>query len=273
MVNRLLRVSALLLVMSVCVAFMPMMHGDVAYGKSLKLSKKTVYIAKGKKVKLKVKGTKKKAKWSSSDSRIATVSKKGKVKGKKPGIAVITATVKGKSLRCTVHVMDKYSAKARALRTKILKQKGRKIEKKFVYDYGDTTTVVSISANKKDNKLVFQRVNKFDTSEGGNKITLTIDLIDNLPGAIEYESYPDGITHSLKGTLTRNFTEKGGGVTAISRTETNEEDGSVINHPITEEDKELLAYFFHAASGDFNLLMKKKAKGYTMKKIGFVNCK
>ena len=60
MVNRLLRVSALLLVMSVCVAFMPVMHGDVTYGKSLKLSKKTVYIAKGKKEKLKVKGTKKK---------------------------------------------------------------------------------------------------------------------------------------------------------------------------------------------------------------------
>lgn len=56
MVNRLLRVSALLLVMSVCVAFMPMMHGDVAYGKSLKLSKKTVYIAKGKKENSKSRG-------------------------------------------------------------------------------------------------------------------------------------------------------------------------------------------------------------------------
>lgn len=45
----------------------------------------------GKTVTLKVKNNKKKVKWISSNKKIATVSKRGKVKGKKAGKVTITA--------------------------------------------------------------------------------------------------------------------------------------------------------------------------------------
>lgn len=70
----------------------------------LKLNKKKVTLQVGKSVKLKVKGTKKKAKWKSSNKKIATVSSKGKVKAKKKGNARITAKIGKKKLVCKVTV-------------------------------------------------------------------------------------------------------------------------------------------------------------------------
>ena len=69
-----------------------------------KLSKKSITITKGKTYTLKVKGTKKKAKWTSSKKSVATVSKKGKVTGKKRGSATITAKIGKKKYKCKVKV-------------------------------------------------------------------------------------------------------------------------------------------------------------------------
>ena len=71
----------------------------------LNLTKKTLIV--GKTCKLKVIGTTKKAKWSSSKKSIATVSKRGKVTAKKPGKCVIKAKVNGKVLRCYITVKRK----------------------------------------------------------------------------------------------------------------------------------------------------------------------
>lgn len=56
---------------------------------------------------LKVKGTKKKPKWSSSKKSVATVSKKGKVVAKKAGSATITAKIGKKKYKCKVTVKNK----------------------------------------------------------------------------------------------------------------------------------------------------------------------
>lgn len=69
-----------------------------------KLSKKKITIKTGDKYKLKVKNAQGKVTWSSSKKSVASVSKKGVVKGKKKGTAVITAKVKGKKLKCKVVV-------------------------------------------------------------------------------------------------------------------------------------------------------------------------
>lgn len=79
----------------------------------IKLNKSKVEVERGKTVKLKVSFspsnvTTKTIKWTSSDKKVATVSKNGVVTGKKAGKAVITATAKnGKIAKCTVTVTGK----------------------------------------------------------------------------------------------------------------------------------------------------------------------
>lgn len=72
-----------------------------------RLNQTKVTVTVGKSVTLKVKNTKKKVKWSTSNKKVATVSKKGKVTGKKAGKATITAKVGGKKYTCKVTVKKK----------------------------------------------------------------------------------------------------------------------------------------------------------------------
>ena len=82
------RTWLVLIVMLIAVMALP-----VTANAAIKLNKKKVTLTVGKTVQLKVKGTKAKVKWSSSNKKVATVSKKGKVKAKKVGKATITAKI------------------------------------------------------------------------------------------------------------------------------------------------------------------------------------
>ena len=66
------------------------------------ISKKKVTLTKGQSVTLTVNGAKKAPKWSSSNKKVASVSKKGVVKAKKKGSATITAKVGKKTYKCKV---------------------------------------------------------------------------------------------------------------------------------------------------------------------------
>lgn len=70
----------------------------------IRLNKTKITLTIDQKMTLKVKGTKKKVKWSSSKKKIATVSSKGVVKAKKEGKTTITAKVGGKKYKCKVTV-------------------------------------------------------------------------------------------------------------------------------------------------------------------------
>lgn len=81
--------------------------GDVqhqAFAAAPKLSVKKKTINAGTTLKLKVKGSKGKVKWSSNNKKIATVSTKGVVKGKRAGSTTIIAKVGGNALKCKVTV-------------------------------------------------------------------------------------------------------------------------------------------------------------------------
>ena len=71
---------------------------------AVKINKKKVTLIKGQTTTLKISGTKKKAKWSSSKKSVATVSSKGKVTAKKKGTATITAKIGNKKYTCKVTV-------------------------------------------------------------------------------------------------------------------------------------------------------------------------
>lgn len=70
----------------------------------VKISKRKATLIKGQTLKLKVKGTKSKVKWSSNKKSVATVNSKGKVTAKKKGTATITAKVNGKKYKCKITV-------------------------------------------------------------------------------------------------------------------------------------------------------------------------
>ena len=93
------------------------MSAEAASKKAPKLNKTKVTLTITKKktkpaVQLKVKNaTGRKVKWTSSNKKVATVSKKGKIVAKKKGVAMITVKVKGsKTLRCKVTVKDNRKA-------------------------------------------------------------------------------------------------------------------------------------------------------------------
>ena len=71
---------------------------------TVKLNKKSVKLEVGKTKKIKVKGTKETVTWSTSDKKVATVSKKGKITAKGAGECTITAKVGSKTLTCKVTV-------------------------------------------------------------------------------------------------------------------------------------------------------------------------
>ncbi len=75
------------------------------------LSKQSLTLKEGKSAVLKVKGSKGKVTWSSSNKKVASVNSQGKVTARKQGKAVITAKVKKTTLKCSVTVTsDKKNA-------------------------------------------------------------------------------------------------------------------------------------------------------------------
>ena len=74
--------------------------------KTVKLNKTKATVFVGDSFKLKLKNAKGKIKWSSSNKKVATVSKKGNVKAVKAGKATITAKNSGKKYKCKVKVLE-----------------------------------------------------------------------------------------------------------------------------------------------------------------------
>ena len=73
----------------------------------IKLNKTKLTLTQGKKYRLRVKGTRKKVKWTSTKKSVATVNKKGVVTAKKKGTAYIKAKVGKKTYKCKVIVNRK----------------------------------------------------------------------------------------------------------------------------------------------------------------------
>lgn len=78
----------------------------------VKLKKSKITVTVGQSRSLKVVGTKKKVRWTSSNTKIATVNKKGKIKAKKKGNCKIYARVGKKKLVCKVTVKGRSKSKA-----------------------------------------------------------------------------------------------------------------------------------------------------------------
>lgn len=98
-------VTAFIIVLIAAVVDLPSIGNPcMAQAAAIKISNKTLSMEIAQTKSLKVTGTKKTVKWSSSNKKIAAVTSKGKVKAIAAGKTSITASVAGKKLVCKVTV-------------------------------------------------------------------------------------------------------------------------------------------------------------------------
>ena len=130
------------------------------------LNKKKVTLEVKSKTKLKLNGASGKVKWSSSKKKIATVTKKGVVKARKVGKAVVTAKYKNKKYKCKVTVIKKKKANKTA---------------------NTTTTTTSTTVNNGPVKLSEEVVVITDKNE-----SIQLTLLNADPGKVTWSlKYPE----------------------------------------------------------------------------------
>lgn len=116
---------------------------------AVKISNKSITLIAGQKKTIKVTGTKKKAKWSTSKSSVATVTQSGVVTAKKKGTATITAKIDSKKYTCKVTVetpsISKKSVSITAGKSYALKMNGTK--QKVTWK-SSNTAVATVSSGK-----------------------------------------------------------------------------------------------------------------------------
>ena len=145
-----------------------------------KLSKTKVSITVGSTIKLRVKGTSAKVKWSSNKKSVATVSKKGLVKAKTAGKAIIKAKIGKKTLKCTVTV----------------KQKSTKTSEKQNSTEASEKQNSTEASEKQNSSETSEKQNDNENSSSPNE---NISYNDKITVVKEY-TLPDGI-----GWYTRHF--------------------------------------------------------------------
>ncbi len=100
MMKKIARLLSLALIMVMVTGIIPVKAASV------KLNKKRATLEIGASISLKLTGAEGKVTWKSSDKKIASVSKKGKVTAKAEGTATITATCGTEKYTCKVTVVD-----------------------------------------------------------------------------------------------------------------------------------------------------------------------
>ena len=127
---------------------------------TLKLNSSRITLNPGKSYTLKVNGTKLTPAWRSSNSKIVTVNKKGRITAKKAGTAKITATLGGKKFVCTVTVKKASASSNKTVQNYIkvknyLNKNGRYSEdgSRYIEMAIDADTTAVLSYDPKENKL------------------------------------------------------------------------------------------------------------------------
>lgn len=165
---------------------------------AVKISSKSMVLVKGQKKTLKLKGTSKKAKWSTNKKAVATVSSKGVVTAKKKGTAVITAKVGSKKYTCKVTVetpkLNKSSVSLDVNKSITLKMNGTKQAVKWSSDDKEIATVNSrgkVTAKEAG-------IAKITANVGGAKYVCRVK--------VKVQAMPTPVTEIKYGQVTGNIT-------------------------------------------------------------------
>lgn len=130
---------------------------------------KTVTVTAGKTVKLNLKKGKGKTKWTTSNKKIATVNKKGVVKGIKAGTAKITAKVGKKKYTCKIVVKKAKIKKANAVKKAAAKTKTAETTKKAVTNVPSTKTSSASNDSKKETNKTTENNSAVSDNSNENK--------------------------------------------------------------------------------------------------------
>lgn len=130
-----------------------------------KINKSKVTLIKGQTTTLKITGTKKKIKWSSSKTSVATVTKKGKVTAKKTGTAKIIGKVGNKKYVCVVNVQTPKLNKSKVTIT---------AGKKYTLKLSGTNQKIKWESSKKSIATVSSKGVVTAKKAGTVKITATV---------------------------------------------------------------------------------------------------
>lgn len=151
------------IIMAVALIFSVLQNSPVSA--KIKINAKSRTLTVGQSTTLKVTGTKKKATWSSSNKKVASVTKKGKVMAKKEGKATIKAKVSGKTYNCNIVVVKKNDSKPTQTKEPTPTEKPNeepkgtiKIEKLLCEDENISVTFQEI----RDGKIVLRVKNNCD---------------------------------------------------------------------------------------------------------------
>ncbi len=141
-------------VLALALSLMPVQFQVSDAAGKMSLNKSTCVVKKGAKLKLKAKGLKgkekKKLTWKSSNKKVATVSKKGVVKAKKKGTAVIRAKAGKKSASCKVTVgVPVKKVKVNAKEIRLTKGQSAKIKASVSPSNASVKKLGYVSKNKK----------------------------------------------------------------------------------------------------------------------------
>lgn len=218
---------------------------------TLKLSKSTLSVFAGSSYTLKVTGAKVSPKWTSSNTKVATVSRTGKVVGKKVGTAKITAKLGGRTFTCTVKVKEKpvYEASATvknnyAKLINAVKANGGKL----TYVSGTSNSKFTTTITYADSKLHFRHVNNLATVDA----YLTGTKLDQI------KVYCVEFNNKYTGTL--NATTWTGSNMKFYNTRTNK---------LGSDDRQSMANTFTSIMFDAVENIAKSKLGLTLKDLGF----
>ena len=196
-----------------------------------KLNKKSATIYVGKTVSLKLKNNKKKVKWTSSNKKVATVSNKGKVKGKKAGKATITAKVGNKKYKCKITV------KAKKKHAKHITYTTTSVKKKIAnacMDYGkfksdsdgdyyyldnivttsDLCVYVQVRYIPSDDIIKIESLSGTSSSDLRYLVEIVIENVNDSTCSVTF--YDDGSSYGGSGILYKNLLDNESAVTFTS---------------------------------------------------------
>lgn len=266
--------------------------------KKVRLNKTKLTLSVGKTTRLRIKGAKaKKVKWRSTNKRVAYVSRKGLVRGKKAGKAKIVAKVGKKKYKCTVKVTkkgssskvdwsavaEKYKKLADYVMANGTEEDGSVVvSRKSVSD--GVTTVLQIVYDSDNDVILFSEAL---TEEDGDGYVISMSISQTEPdlASLDCQITREGNTYSgIAEVDTEYYSEEEdtAGFDFFGSISDEDESDKDVSEDASEKEQELdedalddmdaeASDYFNSAMSDWDDYLAETGCGITLEALGFIS--